>query len=187
MNLKLLTKDQYDANARANPGSHWAKSSERWVYHHAAIEAVRQLELPDTASVLEMGTMGASIVNGSDTIDYSKNRWDFQGFEPTHFHDATDCPWPIKKGSYDLFVALRVWQHLHPHQKAAFDEAKRVARNIVMVIPIEYPDTTGFGDQTAGVTVDDLVAWNNGVEPSVIINLGSWYGNLIVWRESTLC
>ncbi len=59
----------------------------RWNYHAAAVEIARRLNPDHPRQVLEMGTMGVSIVKGSDTIDYAE-KWNFRKFRPTFQHDA---------------------------------------------------------------------------------------------------
>lgn len=56
-------------------------------------------------------------------------------FEPTYWHDVRFTPWPVHGKRYDLVVALRVWHHLVPLQKESFEEARRIAKRVLIVCP----------------------------------------------------
>jgi hypothetical protein len=112
-------------------GEHWATASERWKYHAAAAEIAAMLPLRCPCAVVEVGTMGASVVTGSDTMDYAE-RWNMPGFAPTITHDIRRCPWPVADKQYDLLIALRVWHHLGDLARGAFLEAKRVADRVLL-------------------------------------------------------
>jgi hypothetical protein len=179
MAVEFLTRDRFDNNARANSGGHWDSPDRRWPYHQAAIERVKALHPSAPSDVLEMGTMGASIITNSHTIDYA-DRWLFKGLAPTYPHDARVVPWPIDNGRYEIFVALRVWQHLVPMQRQAFLEARRIAKSLVMIVPEDYPSSIG-DHPAAGVSVAEFTEWNDGVGPIFAQNLG-WPGLLTVWK-----
>jgi hypothetical protein len=105
--------------------------------------------------------MGVSLVKGSHTLDYdaSKNNKDWVIPEPpTYVHDARVLPWPIKDGTYELAVALRVFHHLRPFQRQCFAEAKRIADALIIVVPDK-------SIHPAGIDRTDLVEWNDGHEP----------------------
>ncbi len=52
--------------------------------------------------------------------------------------NATTTPWPVADGQYDLFVALQVFEHLGTRQPEAFREVRRVARNAILSLPIDW-------------------------------------------------
>ena len=57
---------------------------------------------------------------------------------PITVHDATQEPWPFEDKSYDLFVALQVFEHLGDRQPEAFREVRRIARNAILSLPIDW-------------------------------------------------
>jgi hypothetical protein len=91
--INYLTKDKYMLLTKKYKGDHWTPGSveSRWGYHSRVIELAKSLEISSANSVLEMGTMGISCVENSDTIDYLE-RWDFPGKKPTYIHDARITP-----------------------------------------------------------------------------------------------
>jgi hypothetical protein len=180
-----LSKERFFENAEANAGGHWSNAEDRWRYHSRATDFVKAVGPSSPKAVLEMGTMGASLVVGSDTIDFDVN-WPSNIEPPTYYHDARLIPWPIKDKQYECFVGLRVLQHLVPNQRECFIEAKRVAKNMILVVPTYYPDKI-LGKLPAGaVTLEQLVQWNDSVPPTEVVKFGNWIGNLYFWREKDL-
>jgi len=83
---------------------------------------------PENALEIGPGPSGLPILRGSDTMD-------LRG-DPTYRHDAGLVPWPVADKSYDVVIALQVWEHLCGKQRAAFSEVKRVAcRGAVLSFP----------------------------------------------------
>lgn len=139
MELKYLnlntfkTKTKTYSNYPGTKGHQWGTYKKRWKYHEKALEIIKTITIKNPEDVLEMGTMGIQLIEGSDTLDYSDD-WDETKFsKPTYFHNAKNIPWPINK-KYELFIALRVFHHLQPMQKECFEEARRIANNILIVI-----------------------------------------------------
>jgi hypothetical protein len=112
---------------------HWRSKVERWEYHKKFVELLRKL---NTTSVLEAGTMGISILNTSDTIDYDmpQSGWKLS-YKPTFHHNLKTLPWPIKDKQYDVFIALRVFHHFHGNQEIYFNEMKRISNHIILAFP----------------------------------------------------
>lgn len=181
--VRTLSETEFMAAARRTGGSHWKNAASRWAYHSAAIECVARVAPARARDVLELGTMGISIVHGSDTMDYAE-KWNGH-FEPTYRHDARDMPWPVADGRYDVFVALRVFHHLLPHQAACFREARRIARAIIIVTPVEY-EVASLSDTSTGIAEADVAAWNDGVPPTTCMRFGDWRGNLYFWDATAL-
>lgn len=140
--IKFVTFEEYKENVIKTNKAHWTLApgstyKDRWPYHAIAIDLLKGLEIESPSDVLEIGTYGASLVNGSDTLDIASalNRTN-KSYKPTIIHDLRIIPWPITK-KYKAVVALRVWHHLMPYQREAFLEAKRIAENIIIVCPEE--------------------------------------------------
>jgi hypothetical protein len=159
-------------------GGNWASYEGRWHYHKHAIEIIEKTNINDSSKVLEMGTLGINLVLGSDTIDYDE-RWNYPGQSPTYLHDARNLPWPINDKQYELFIALRVFQHLIPVQKECFMEALRIADNVLIVVP-EY-----YLPEGEGITLQQFVEWNNGILPTIVQNILD-DTNLYYWSKDDL-
>jgi hypothetical protein len=181
--LQYLTRQELDTLGETIGPGHWDQElmDGRWDYHDRVIAIIRSLSISDPQRILEMGTMGASLVKGSDSLDFDK-WWDFPGKRPTYNHDARQLPWPVESGKYELFVALRVFQHLAPVQEQCFLEAKRIARRILLVVPREYRNEVH--PHSRGITYGDLLKWNGGAAPTSYLE--ALYGDLYFWDSDAL-
>lgn len=171
------------------PKGHWKIESldRRWKYHSRAIDIISQSGTDNPKKILELGTMGASLVIGSDTMDYEE-KWNYEGKKATFVHDARQIPWPVEDKHYEWFVALRVFHHLWPIQQRCFEEAKRIAHNVIIVVPLEIPpwDKKQTPRTDAGITPRQFLKWNNGRPPKICEFLES-YGILYWWDDSATC
>jgi hypothetical protein len=172
--IQFLDFAMYERNALDNPGPHWQDYKHRWQYYSRAIEIAKTLDINNPSDVLEMGTMGVSIVPNCLSIDYDE-KWDFKGKKPTYLHDARAIPWPIPTKKFKLFVALRVFHHLAPNQKECFLEAKRIAENVLIVVPNEYVHGNA-------ITLDQLTDWNDGEPPTIVENVLDQSTFLYLWK-----
>ena len=107
--------------------------------------------------MLEIGTAYIPLFPISDRLDYKAD------FRPTYLHDATVVPWPIADQSYDLVVALQVWEHLGNRQREAFAELPRIAKYALLSLPYRWrrrsnPSHSGIDDQV-------VRCWAGGREP----------------------
>ena len=184
MSCTFLTRELYDRKVGAIGTGHWKSAAGRWGYHEAAVEIARRIDPAEPAQVLELGTMGVSCVIGSHTMDYAE-KWNVRGFRPTYSHDARITPWPVADKAYELFIALRVFHHLTPVQADCFREARRIARNIVIVTPTSY-DVPELRETSRGLGPEEFTAWNDGVAPTRVVPFASWIGNLYFWGEAAL-
>jgi hypothetical protein len=173
MTVKTLDFNAYKANALKDP--QWKSYLQRWEYHAWAIALVNGMSLLFSAkSVLEIGAFGAGIVIGSDRMDLPDGKWVPPDDLPTIWHDARIIPWPFKDRQYSLLIALRLWHHLAPVQRECFLEAKRIARNILIVCPEK--EVVGVG-----ITRSQFIQWNGGESPVVEYYMGAW-GYLYLWK-----
>jgi hypothetical protein len=172
--MDFLTWENFEQNAELNKGEHWDPRyvKWRWGYHKRAIEIIKRSGTNDPKKVLEMGTMGASIVIGSDTIDYDED-WNFEGQNPTYLHDARKLPWPVCYKQYEWFIALRVFQYLSPVQKECFKEALRIAENVLIVVPDDYPT-----DKGQGIKLQQFIDWNENNPPKIVECLAINYSKI---------
>ena len=164
--MTYLTREKYESLVKKYKGGHWTPETidQRWDYHSRVVELVRSLNIKIPGNVLEMGTMGVSCVENSDTIDYLE-RWDFPGKSPTYVHDSRVTPWPIADKKYEIFIALRVFQHLTPSQMEATREAMRIARNVIIVVPDVYKNKAI--PDSKGITYKEFVNFLDGIHPNL--------------------
>ena len=93
------------------------------------------MEKQKAERVLELGCAGLALFHGSDTMDVAVET------QPTFLWDATETPWPIADKTYDVFVALQVFEHLLGKQQAVFAEVMRVSRQAILSVPFKWKDT----------------------------------------------
>jgi hypothetical protein len=172
--MHYLTKSEYAELTKKHEGGHWTPETieTRWDYHNRVIELIKSLQINNAHHILEMGTMGIPCVIGSKTIDYAE-RWDFKGKNPTYLHDAREFPWPIKNKEYDLFIALRVFQHLIPVQKECVKEAMRISKKVILVVPETYKNKVL--PNSKGITYTDFVDFLDGLHPNLYVPTAQGY------------
>lgn len=179
--MEFLTRDEYfstvkEFNERGH--SHWSTVPvKRWDYFGRTVNLIKELNLDNPSKILEMGTMGITCVKDAHTIDYAE-MWDFPGKQPTYLHDARKVPWPIEDKSYDLFIALRVYQHLAPNQGECIREAMRIAKKVIIVVPSNYNLPDMF-PESRGISYSDFTKYMNGIHPNLFTP--TLVGNLFYW------
>lgn len=178
-----ITRREFEQRTRALEGGHWTQEmmAARWDYHRQAAELVQELNPAAPSRVLEIGTMGVQVVRGSDTLDYGE-RWDFPGKEPTFLHDARTTPWPMNDKSYDIVLALRVFQHLVPVQRECLVECLRVGRHVILVVPRAYVNP--ILPDAKGVTFHEFCEFIDGAYPKRFVETA--FGDLYHWDAESL-
>jgi hypothetical protein len=185
--LNILTEDEFFANAQSyleknpldkngNNVGYWKDARHRWVYYSRVGEIILNNSTKD-ARIIELGSMGMPVVKNSDLMDYDRHLSYYSEGKPDYILDARNIPWPIENNSYDWFVSLRVFHHLWPVQRECFEEAMRIARNVILVVPEQLGATAG-----TPILPDQFRAWNNGVRPDLIEQAGR-FGYIYVWLE----
>lgn len=106
----------------------------RWEYHKLISDLVAEL---NPLNILEAGTMGVKISSKSDTLEYDvQDVWKVKKkLKPTYYHDLTNIPYPIVDRQYDLFIAIRVYQHLQGDLKTYFKELIRISNQVILGLP----------------------------------------------------
>lgn len=175
--VKYLSFEEYAQRTKELGGDHWKPQTvtRRWDYHRQAIDVLKGLGLESPKDVLEMGTMGITLVSGSDTIDYTEG-WNYEGKKPTYVHDARVLPWPIPDKRYEVFVALRVFQHLAPKQAECVREAMRIAKKVLLVVPPTYTHRTAVDSR--GISYTEFLRIT-GVHPNRYLSTA--LGDLYYW------
>jgi len=103
----------------------------------AGLVASDLIERKELRTALELGPHLRSLIVGADVMDVVRNeRLRAEGRQVVHY--ATKAPWPFPDKAYDLFVALQVFEHLGTRQPEAFLEVRRVARNAILSLPIDW-------------------------------------------------
>ena len=126
----------------------------RWCYFSKVIEMAQGLQ---PRSVLEIGPWSFPLFPTGDTLDTDDR------YRPTHQHDAGVTPWPIPTKSYDLIIALQVWEHLEGRQREAFEELRRCARRAIFSVP--YLWKLHPGHSHAGIDDARVREWTGGFPP----------------------
>ena len=140
----------------------------RRIYLSAAGAAARELiDRRRLRTALELGPHLRSLIVGADVMDVVE-RAELRAEGRRFIHDATSAPWPFADKAYDLFVALQVFEHLGDHQPDAFREVRRVARNAILSLPIDWV----MGDPANchhGLTHERALSWFAPVVPTRVL------------------
>lgn len=127
----------------------------RWPYFAEAVRMISMIsgcEDFEAENVLEVGPFKLPLVRGCHTMDNQDH-----GIPRTYKHDAGNTPWPISNCSYDLVIALQVFEHFEGRQREAWQEVRRIADWAVISLPHLWPEGTGKGH--AGISLDTIVDW----------------------------
>lgn len=179
--ISYLSKRKFEKQSSLLSGAHWTKllSKKRWDYHEEAIRVLKRIRPRSAEKILEIGTVGINLIDGSHTLDYNEfsEGWDFPGKNPDIFHDARSTPWPIASKQYDVVVALRVFQHLVPNQGGALLEAMRIANNVIVVVPENYENPVL--PSARGISYSQFVDFLGGTHPNFFKR--TQFGDLYHW------
>ena len=128
-----MTKPEFDAMVARFP---YYKN--RWGYTSAALgQATTLIRRHGLRTALELGAPVRPIVVGADVMD-RQARPELDPSVSIRIFDATVTPWPVDDKSYDLFMALQVFEHLADRQREAFLEVRRIARHAIISLPIDW-------------------------------------------------
>jgi Methyltransferase domain len=131
--IRPVTMAEFDAVAE---GKSYYRGRRQYV-SAAAAQAEDLIDQHELGSALELGPHIQPLIVGADVMV-------LKPIDPPTadatvvVHDATRVPWPIADRRYDLFVALQVFEHLGDKQPDAFREVRRVARNAIISLPIDW-------------------------------------------------
>lgn len=154
MSLQPLTAQEFGKLKVKDPNYYTG----RWPYLEVAMEMA--MEVP-VEKVLELGPYRRPLYLGCDIMD--RHNYLAAG-KVDLVCDASKTPWPVEDSSYDLFVALQVWEHLGTAQAAAFKEVQRVAKRAVLSFPFEWKlqETSNCHHN---VTAATIAKWTGGIAP----------------------
>lgn len=145
----------------------------RWEYFKEVISIIENYKFE---SFLELGPGYMPIVKNSDVIlnpledQFGKPN---EVFGTIYTFDATQKPWPIKDKSYDLFIALQVWEHLDNKQTRAFREVMRIAKAAVLSFPYRWDGGEEKPSHRAHRDIDSELIndWTLGVKPTIAVEI----------------
>jgi hypothetical protein len=133
--IRPLTKAEFEAVVKRHP---YYSARGRYMSVAAGL-AGDLIEAHGLQSALELGPHLRPVIVGADVMDI-RAQPELEIAPPARLlvHDATQAPWPVGDGEYDLFLALQVFEHLGNAQNAAFMEVCRVARHALISVPIDW-------------------------------------------------
>jgi hypothetical protein len=131
--IRAMTKPEFEAMVAKFP-----YYRNRWGYMSAALgQATTLIGRHGLRTALELGAPVRPIIVGADVMD-KKARPELDPTVSIRVFDATQVPWPVDDKSYDLFMALQVFEHLTDRQREAFLEVRRIARHAIISLPIDW-------------------------------------------------
>jgi len=140
----------------------------RRVYMSVAGRVARDLiRRKNLRTALELGPHLRPLIVGADVMDILHNDG-LRAEGARVVHDATKTPWPFLDKSYDLFVALQVFEHLGTSQPDAFREVRRVARNAILSLPIDWVMADPRNCHH-GLTEERVLEWFAPVVPTRVV------------------
>lgn len=161
--IRPLTRREFDKMVEALPyyGGRWGYTS------IALAQAVDLITRRDLRTALELGAPVRPVIVGADVMDYTA-RPELDASVSVTIHDARRFPWPYADRSYDLFIALQVFEHLGDKQQEAFREVRRIARNAIISLPIEWEmaDPTNSHHR---ISEERVLSWFAPVVPTRIV------------------
>jgi len=168
--FQIMSHDDYTTLLN---GPHESYYTGRWEYYKEVISLIGDHKFE---RFLELGPGYMPIVKNSDVI---LNPLDDQFGKPDGVYgkvftfDATQKPWPIMDKSYDLFIALQVWEHLDNKQSRAFREVMRIANAAILSFPYGWDGGKEKPSHRAHRDIDmELIRdWTLGITPIKTIEI----------------
>ena len=129
--MRFLTEEEY---AKQVEGTHtnWQNYRDRWGYHQATIEWLKEIN-PET--ILEVGSLGIRLTDRSETMDLNE-RWRIENPDIDYIHNMLDLPWPV--GQYDVVVGLRSFHYCGDKLADVHSEALSHGRNVILALPRDF-------------------------------------------------
>lgn len=168
--MNIMTENDFNALLQG-PGAKYYEG--RWDYYKEVISIITDIK---PASVLELGPGKHTMVQNSDIMvrpeDDAWGRPENEVGKVISFN-ATEKPWPVADKSYDLFIALQVWEHLDNKQARAFREVVRSSRQAILSFPLMWDCPKDNPNYPEHHMIDEeLIAdWTLGIKPVKVINI----------------
>jgi len=169
--LDLMTYEDYE-NLVNGPYSPYYLG--RWAYYKEVIEIIKAEKISKS---LELGPGYMPIVkNGDIILNPLEDQYGTPAERPSNVRvfDATIKNWPIEDKTYDLFIALQVWEHLDGKQTRAFREVMRIAKKAIFSFPYQWDG--GIIDRPShrahrDIDMELIRDWTLGIEPKITISI----------------
>ena len=186
--IRPISRPEFEALAAREP-----YYRRRWQYQSKATNAgwrilSRCCESPQSARVLELGPYKHPLFIGSEVMESNINP-DLTNAAGIVCHDARVVPWPFADKTFDMFVALQVFEHLDGAQRAAFIEVRRVARNAIISLPIGWRPRAlqDYLNCHFHISHTTAMRWFEPVGPSEILRGNGWpYSRMLYVFENLL-
>jgi hypothetical protein len=156
----MAGKNPLDKNG--NVVRYWKDAKDRWA-HYSRVGEIISANSHTDAKALELDSMGIPVVRNADLMDHDRHLSNYDRGKPDYVLDVRHIPWPVENKSYDWFIALRVFHHLWPVQRECFEEARRISKNTILVVPEKLPPDGGVA-----ILPEHFREWNSGVRPDII-------------------
>jgi len=169
--MELMTKEDYNHLLNSSLGKYYEG---RWAYFKEVINLIDSET--EINKVLEIGPAFQTIVKNCDImIKPEEDVWGKPDKYVTNElrHDATMTPWPIKDKSYDLIIALQVWEHLDDKQKEAFSEVIRTSKMTILSLPYKWDCPIDNANYPEHHMIDEKIIeeWSLHQKPEKIIHI----------------
>jgi hypothetical protein len=152
----------------------------RWGYISAALaQAGLLIRDHDVVTALELGAPVRPILIGAHVMD-NKARPELDPTVPITIHDATVAPWPFGDKSFDLFIALQVFEHLRDRQPEAFREVRRIAKHAIISLPIDWEmdDPKNIHHR---IPEERVLSWFAPIVPTRIVKGSGWTRRRLIY------
>lgn len=161
--IRPLTRPEFDTMVELMPYYRG-----RWVYTSIVLAQAADLILRHRLrTALELGAPVRPVIVGADVMDRGA-RPQLDPSVSIKVHDARTIPWPYDDRSYDLFIALQVFEHLGDSQREAFMEVRRIARHAILSLPIDWQmDDPNHSHH--GITNERVLSWFAPIVPTRVL------------------
>ncbi len=169
--MELMTKEDFNLLLNSSLGKYYEG---RWAYFQEVINLIESET--GIEKVLEIGPAFQTIVKNCDImVKPEEDAWGKpEKYVATELqHDATITPWPIKDNSYDLIIALQVWEHLDDKQKEAFGEVMRTSKMAILSLPYKWDCPIDNANYPEHHMIDEKIIeeWSLHQKPEKIIHI----------------
>lgn len=168
--LDIMTKKDFDLLMQSQMADYY---KDRWAYFKEVIAIIKIIK-PENA--LELGPAKHTIIKNCDIMVHQKDdSWGkpVNKVNKIFYHNATIKPWPVNDKSYDVFIALQVWEHLDNKQARAFREVMRISRSAILSFPFNWncPEDNPNYPEHHMIDKELIGDWTLNIEPKKIIQV----------------
>ncbi|HCQ89299.1 MAG TPA: hypothetical protein DIU45_05575 [Clostridium sp.] len=169
--MDLMNKEDFNNLLKSSLSKYYEG---RWTSFSEVINIIKQEN--EFEKVLELGPAFQTIVKNCDIM--VKPEIDVWGRPEKYINkefknDATVVPWPIEDRTYDLFIALQVWEYLEGKQKEAFEEVMRTSKAAILSFPYMWDCPKDNANYPEHHMIDEKIIseWTLNVNPKKVIKI----------------